>query len=147
LGVIAEVVVFLFMHKLVPKFGLLFLLQISLALTTVRWLLIGFFVQDIFILVAAQILHAASFGVYHAAAIHLIHRYFTGRNQGIGQALYSSLSFGAGGAIGSYISDMTWEELGPSLTFLIASVIAMVGLIIARIWLNTSESNMPPDQV
>jgi len=139
LGVIAEVVVFLFMHKLVPKFGLLFLLQLSLALTAIRWLLIGFFVQEVFVLIAAQLLHAASFGVYHAAAIHLIHRFFTGRNQGIGQALYSSLSFGAGGAIGSYISGMTWDVLGPSLTFWIASVIAMVGFVIARIWLNSSH--------
>ena len=121
LGVISEVVIFIAMYKLVPKFGLFHLLQTSLVLAAVRWLLIGFFVDNLTILIFAQILHAASFGVYHATAIQLIHRYFVGRNQGIGQALYSSLSFGAGGAIGSYISGMTWEIMGGGLTFMLAS--------------------------
>jgi len=136
LGVVAEVVVFLFMHKLEPKFGLIFLLQVSLVLTVARWLLIGFFVQDLFLLILAQVLHAASFGVYHAVAIQLIHRFFVGRNQGIGQALYSSLSFGAGGAVGSYVSGLTWEGLGPSITFSIASGMALLSFVIAKIWLN-----------
>ncbi len=139
LGVIAEVLVFLFMHKLEPKFGLLFLLKLSLALTIVRWVLIGYFVQDVYVLIAAQVLHAASFGIYHAAAIHLIHRFFVGRNQGQGQALYSSISFGAGGAMGSYISGMTWESLGASVTFLIASGIALLAFIVAKIYLNQNS--------
>jgi len=140
LGVVAEVVVFLFMHKLEPKFGLLFLLQISLVLAAVRWLLIGFFVQNLFVLILAQVLHAASFGVYHAVAIQLIHRFFVGRNQGIGQALYSSLSFGAGGAMGSYISGLMWEGLGPTMTFLIASGMALLSFVVAKVWLNTQRS-------
>jgi len=104
LGVIAEVGVFLLMHRLVPKYGLRNLLLISLLLAVMRWLLIGLFPEHLAVMLLAQCLHAATFGVYHAAAIQLIHTYFKGKHQGKGQALYSSLSFGAGGAVGSLYS-------------------------------------------
>ena len=101
LGVIAEVVVFLIMYKLVNRFGLRNLMLVSLAVASFRWVLTGLYVENTWVMIFAQILHAASFGVYHAAAIQLIHKYFTGKHQGKGQALYSSVSFGVGGALGS----------------------------------------------
>ena len=68
-----------------------------------RWILVGYFVDVLWVLIIAQTLHAASFGIYHASAIELIHRYFPGAHQGKGQALYSSVSFGAGGAVGGTV--------------------------------------------
>jgi len=131
LGVIAEIGVFLLMHRLLPRLGVRTLLMTSLALTTLRWLLIAWFVKNVPIMIMAQILHAASFGIYHAVAISLIHRFFTGKHQGKGQALYSSLSFGAGGAIGSLYSGYTWVSFGPSLTYSIAALLSAVAFIIA----------------
>ena len=131
LGVLAEIVVFLFMHRLLPRYGPRTLLLASLALTTLRWCLIGWFVDSVPIIAAAQLLHAASFGVYHAVAITLIHRYFKGRHQGRGQALYSSLSFGAGGALGSFGSGYLWQGLGPMATFGSAAVLAGSALLLA----------------
>jgi PPP family 3-phenylpropionic acid transporter len=131
LGVIAEIVVFLFMYRLLPRYGVRNLLLASLALTTLRWLLIAWFVEDVPIVVLAQTFHAASFGIYHAVAISLIHRFFTGRHQGKGQALYSSLSFGAGGAIGSLYSGYTWGSIGPSFTYTLAAVLSAVAFMVA----------------
>jgi PPP family 3-phenylpropionic acid transporter len=82
-------------------------------------------------MISAQILHAASFGVYHAVAIQLIHNYFVGQHQGKGQALYSSVSFGAGGAIGSLYAGYTWESLGTTATFMIAAVVSLLAAFIA----------------
>ena len=135
LGVIAEVVVFMFMQRWLPRFGLRHLLMLSLALASVRWLMIGWCVDILPLMVIAQVLHAASFGLYHASAIQLIHRYFTGRHQGIGQALYSSLSFGAGGAIGSLYSGNSWDSLGASMTFSIASGISLIAFFISWRWI------------
>ncbi|KPJ92571.1 MAG: MFS transporter [Gammaproteobacteria bacterium SG8_11] len=135
LGVIAEVAVFLLLPKLVPRLGLRILLVISLFLAAVRWWLIGYFVESLWIMVFAQVLHAATFGVYHASAIQLIHRYFIGRHQGRGQALYSSLSFGAGGAVGSFYSGLTWDALGAQFTFEIAVVIALTAALVAWFWI------------
>jgi PPP family 3-phenylpropionic acid transporter len=139
LGVFAEVVVFLLMHRLVPRFGLKNLLMLSLLLAALRWILIGSFVEILWIVVLAQILHAASFGLYHACAIQLIHRYFTGKHQGIGQSIYSSLSFGAGGAAGSFFSGMSWEGLNPHTTFYIAAIISSLGLLISWLWIRTAD--------
>jgi PPP family 3-phenylpropionic acid transporter len=131
LGVIAEVIVFLLMHRLVPKFGLRNLLLASLLLAVVRWLLIGLFPEHLSVMLLAQILHAATFGVYHAAAIQLIHTYFKGKHQGKGQALYSSLSFGAGGALGSFYSGYVYDYFGALLMFVIAAVLSLLAFFIA----------------
>jgi len=131
LGVIAEIGVFLVMHRLVPLFGLRFLLLASLALATLRWLFIGYFVDSVAILIVAQLLHAATFGVYHGAAIQLIHRYFRGRHQGRGQALYSSLSFGAGGAVGALYSGQLWDLGGGIAAYGAAALVSAVAWLLA----------------
>jgi PPP family 3-phenylpropionic acid transporter len=141
LGVFAEVLVFLLLPRLVPQLGLRFLLVVSLLLAGVRWWLVGHFVDSLWIMVLAQVLHAATFGVYHASAIQLIHRYFIGRHQGRGQALYSSLSFGAGGAVGSFYSGLTWDSLGSQFTFEIAAGIACIGALVAWFWIPPEHDN------
>jgi MFS family permease len=103
------------MHRLLPGVGARRMLILSLLFTALRWLLIGHFPQSLPVLLAAQVLHAASFGTFHAAAIHLVHHYFTGRHQGRGQALYGGVSFGAGGAIGSFGQRSAVVRLGGDL--------------------------------
>ena len=124
LGVIAEIGVFFRMHLWLPKYSARNLLLVATILTVMRWMLIALFVDQAWIIVIAQILHAASFGVYHAVAIHLIHRLFRGRHQGRGQALYSSLSFGAGGAVGSLAAGYLWETAGARFMYLTAALVA-----------------------
>ncbi|MBI5040089.1 MAG: MFS transporter [Gammaproteobacteria bacterium] len=121
LGVVAEIGVFVVMHRWLPRYGARRLLLASLALTTLRWLLIAGFADRLPVVLFAQTLHAASFGVYHAVAIHLVHQLFVGRNQGRGQALYSSLSFGAGGAVGSLAAGYIWTGLGAQWTYVFAA--------------------------
>ena len=129
-GVFAEVLLFLLMHRLLPFFGARKLLMITLLLTTIRWLLIGFYVDELAMLFLAQFIHAFSFGVFHAVGISLVHEYFTGSHQGRGQALYSSMSYGAGVAVGSLISGMVWDLWGPSVLFVFASCCTLLALVI-----------------
>jgi PPP family 3-phenylpropionic acid transporter len=136
LGVIAEVIVFMFMQRLIRASSLHLLLLASLLLAVMRWLLIGYFVENVVILVFAQLLHAATFGVYHTVAILYVHKFFRGRLQGRGQALYSSVSFGAGMAIGSLVSGYAWESIGPMACFIGAAVVASAAFIIAWIWIS-----------
>jgi PPP family 3-phenylpropionic acid transporter len=142
LGVIAEVGVFLGMHLLVPKLGLRFLLLLALALTVIRWILVGYFVDTLWILIVAQTLHAASFGIYHACAIELIHRYFPNRHQGKGQALYSSISFGAGGAVGSLYSGALWESAGAHVAFTVAAIVALLAFVISWVWIRPTVGDL-----
>ncbi|MDH5484091.1 MAG: MFS transporter [Gammaproteobacteria bacterium] len=131
LGVIAEIIVFLYMHKLMPLFGARKLLMLALLLTALRWLLIGFFVDVFGLILLAQLLHAASFGLYHAVSIELFHRLFKGKYQGRGQALYSSVSFGAGGAVGSFISGLLWDRMSPEFIFTLAAASALLAFFIS----------------
>jgi PPP family 3-phenylpropionic acid transporter len=135
LGVIAEIVVFLLMHRWLPLYGIRLVLIISLILSTLRWLLIGFFPDNLALLLFAQLLHAASFGSFHAAAITWVHDHFIGRNQARGQALYSSVGFGAGGVLGSLLSGYFWESPGPTMTFILAAVATSLATLVAIRWL------------
>ncbi len=129
-GVLAEVVIFLLMHHLLPVFGARKLLILTLLLTTVRWLIIGFFADDLLMLFVAQLIHAFSFGVFHSVGISLAHDYFTGSHQGRGQALYASVSFGAGVAVGSLVSGLLWDQWGASVLFVFASCCTVLALLI-----------------
>ncbi len=130
LGVLAEVVLFFFMPHLLRIKTASFWLVISLLLTSVRWFLMAFFSDESVIVLIIQCLHAASFGLFHAAAIHLIYDFFP-QHKGRGQALYASVSFGAGGASGSLYAGILWDKVPASTTFLIASLLAFTGLIIS----------------
>jgi MFS transporter, PPP family, 3-phenylpropionic acid transporter len=135
LGVIAEVLVFLVMHRLLQQWGARRVLIASLAIAVVRWLLVGTAPQILPLVLLAQVMHAATFGTFHAAAIHLVHHYFVGRHQGRGQALYSSISFGAGGAFGSLLSGYAWTGIGPALTYGISACYALLAVFIAWRWI------------
>ena len=139
LGVVAEVGVFLYMHRLVPKYGLRNLFLATFILTTIRWILIASFIDSMVVAVVAQVLHAASFGLYHAVAIQLFHRYFPGKHAGKGQALYSSLSFGAGGAFGTYISGLAWEHVSPASIFMIAAGLSTLAFVLSWRWLRNTD--------
>ena len=100
IGVIAEIVVFLYMVPLFKHQSVKWLLMLSLWLTLIRWVLIPLVVESLALLFLAQLLHAASYGLFHAAAIYLIDDIFTGKNQSRGQAVYASVSHGLGGSLG-----------------------------------------------
>jgi PPP family 3-phenylpropionic acid transporter len=140
LGVIAEIGIFMAMHRLAPHYGLRTLLITALLLTTARWLMIGTSPDSLAILLVAQTLHAASFGIFHAVAITLFHRHFRGRHHGRGQALYSSLAFGGGGAFGALYSGMGWESLGPTYTFAIAALLALIAAVVTWRWINVTPT-------
>jgi PPP family 3-phenylpropionic acid transporter len=131
LGVAVEVGMFVFMHRLLPRFGPRRLLLAALAIAALRWQLIAHLAADLPVLLFAQTLHAFTFGVFHAASIHLVNQFFPGSLQGRGQALYSSLSFGAGNAVGSLAAGYLWQGLGPVVMFDLAAVLAMLGWLVA----------------
>lgn len=131
LGVVAEVVVFLGMARLLARVGPQTLLVWSLALAVLRWVLLVMFADRIAVLAFAQVLHLASFGVFHAVSIGFVHRYFPGRLQGRGQALFSSLTFGAGSALGSLAAGFIWDGVAPAAVFVAAAAASATALLVA----------------
>jgi len=133
IGVGAEIIVFLLMQRLFGYFRITTLLQFSFMVTVLRWSLVAAFPEFLSVILFSQLLHAVTFGVYHASAIQLIHRFFRARHQHRGQALYSSMSFGVGGALGSLYSGYLWEHAGPVSMYITAAAVALVSVLIT--WL------------
>lgn len=131
LAVFAEVLVFMVMHKLLPLFGESRVLLGSLLLSLLRWLMIGFLVDYPWVVIAAQLLHAASFASFHAAAMSRIYRYFGDGHQGQGQALYSML-WGVGVASGSWAAGMYWSVGNAPWIYACGSLLCALAFLILR---------------
>ncbi|MBL7003068.1 MAG: MFS transporter [Gammaproteobacteria bacterium] len=145
LGVLAEVILFLFMHRLFKHGDATFFLFLSLVLTAIRWLLLSMYSDVLVVVLLIQCLHAASFGLFHASAIHLIDDYFP-YHKGRGQAIYASVSFGAGGAFGSLYSGYLWEFYTPTVMFIVAGGVALLGAIVYRGLLGYADLTQQPSK-
>ncbi|WP_319240539.1 MFS transporter [uncultured Propionivibrio sp.] len=139
LGVLAEIVVFYYMTTLLPRFGLRRLLLASFAAAVVRFAAIGIGGDSLAVLIPMQLMHGLTFGAFHAAAIAAINRWFAGSTRARGQALYSSVSFGAGGLVGGLASGWAWDALGGAAAFVLSSLYALIGLVIVALTLRDDE--------
>jgi PPP family 3-phenylpropionic acid transporter len=131
IGVLAEIVVFLYLPTLFRRFALSTILVASFACAVVRFLAIGWGAALPAILLPAQLLHAATFGAFHAASVAAVHRVFPPEAQGRGQTLFSSICYGAGGAVGALLAGWAWETAGPGLAFSVSALVGLAGLLLA----------------
>ena len=123
LGVLAEVILFFVLPRFIRTLDLRVLLTVSLALGSMRWILIGAYPDVVWLVIMLQLLHAFTFGAIHSVSIEFIRRWFPGKLSGRGMALYSGCVFGIGGSLGATLSGIAWESFGGSTTFLCAGLI------------------------
>jgi PPP family 3-phenylpropionic acid transporter len=131
-GVICEIFIFMLMPKILRRYSLKTILLISLFLGVIRFILIGASPDQFYLLLIAQMFHAATFGSFHAASIEVIAYFFKGRNQSRGQAIYNSVAYGIGGTIGGLGGGYLIQYLGGQLGFMIAAISPLIGFIV--IW-------------
>jgi MFS transporter, PPP family, 3-phenylpropionic acid transporter len=141
LGVVCEIAIFYWLAHLLRAFSLRAVLMASFALAGIRFLLIAWCADNLLLLLLAQTMHAASFGSFHASALGYVNKFFAGRHQARGQALYTSLAYGVGGTVGGIYAGRAWEALGPNLTFTGAALCAFTGLLI--LWRNLRDHDAP----
>ena len=130
LGVMCEIGVFFLMPRLMRHASLAQILMASLACAVLRFLLIAWGVESLALLLLAQVLHAATFGAFHAAAVALVHQFFQGRHQSRGQALFGSITYGAGGMLGGLLSGPLWQHWGASMMYSVSACAALLGLLL-----------------
>lgn len=145
-GVLAEIGLFLVMHRFMPWLGEMRLMLWSLLLAGMRWLVIGFMVDSHIAIWLAQLLHAASFATFHAAAMVLIYRHFGDGHQGQGQAIYSML-WGMGVAIGSLLTGMVWATSSNAWVFAVAALMCLLAWFVLMVSRSTSTSLPPPNHL
>jgi MFS transporter, PPP family, 3-phenylpropionic acid transporter len=77
------------------------------------------------------LLHAGTFGAFHAASVAAVQRVFPDSAQARGQALFSGLAYGAGGALGALAAGWAWEAAGPGPSFSLSALFGLAGLLLA----------------
>lgn len=138
LGVVAEILIFIFASSFFKAFTLKAILIVSLAATALRWFIVALYAESIWLLALTQLIHAASFALFHSASMIFISEHFTRCQQSRGQAVYLGGVYGVGGAIGAYIAGVLWlDGLGASTTFLTASVSAFIAALLMLFWPKT----------
>jgi len=89
-GVIAEIILFYFQGPLLRR-NLLKLLEFSLLVTVLRWLITWLFPDNLMVLYFAQSLHAFSFALFHTAAISYLYELYSERK--LAQQFFFGISY------------------------------------------------------
>lgn len=129
-GVICEILIFLCMPKILKLVDLKQVLLISLILAVARFFLIGTFADNLWVLIFAQTLHAATFGSFHVASVQIIEYFFHTEHHARGQSLYNSITYGMGGVVGGVVGGALIELIGMSETFRLSALLPLLGIIV-----------------
>jgi PPP family 3-phenylpropionic acid transporter len=133
LGVAAEVIFFYFQSKVLSRLDPEIILQIAFGIGVFRFILIAFFPLT-WVLILAQLMHAATFGAHHSAATKLLQRWFTGPLQARGQALMATVSYGLGGTLGGLVAGWLWDATEPRNVFVMAALACgLAGMAIQKL--------------
>lgn len=127
LGVFAEIAVFLWQPHWAKRWSVRTVLAWCFGLAVVRFFVLAEWADVLWCVLVAQVLHGATFGAHHVATASALNQWFPARMQGRVQALYGSLSFGAGGMLGAYLGGIVWQFHGATPTYLLAAGCALAG--------------------
>lgn len=139
IGVVCEIGVFMLMPKLMARFSLKQIMMASLMIAVFRFAMIGVAIDQLWIMVLAQTLHAATFGSFHAASVHAVTLFFNGRHQAKGQAIYNSVAYGLGGTIGGVAGGFALEFLGGQMTFALSAIFPLIGFLVIGLGLKLTK--------
>ncbi|CAM3687465.1 MFS transporter [Polynucleobacter antarcticus] len=133
LGVFAEVLFFYFQSKVLSRLDPEVVLQAAFGIGVIRFVLIAFF-PITWVLILAQVMHAATFGAHHSAATKLLQRWFTGPLQARGQALMATVSYGLGGTFGGLAAGWLWDATEPRNVFVMSALACgLAGMAIQKL--------------
>jgi MFS transporter, PPP family, 3-phenylpropionic acid transporter len=131
-GVVAEILFFRFQGRWFERLKPAQWLQVSAAVSVLRFALIAAAGQWWPVLVFTSLLHAVTFAAQHVAIIIFINQHFGGALRGRGQALYTVIGYGASGVIGGLAGGWLITHQGLASVFWAAAGAAAVGWWCAR---------------
>lgn len=125
-GLVVEIAFFWYQGRWFERLSLHGWLLAAAGLAALRMAAIALSGGNVVVLALAQATHAITFAAQHAACIALVTRYFPGRLRGRGQALYSTIGYGASGVIGGVAGGAVIERWGFAALFWAASASALL---------------------
>ena len=134
LGVLAEIILFMFINLLFGARSALGIMRLCLALTVLRWSVVAWAPESLGLMLLMQLLHALSFAAFHAASMQRVMEFFPGQLALRGQSLlYACL--GLGGVLGTLLAGLAWHFGQGQAAFLFGaamSVLAWLALFADR---------------
>jgi PPP family 3-phenylpropionic acid transporter len=106
-GVLCEIVMLYFQGPLLQR-NLLSLLQFTMLVGALRWMMLWLFPDSVVLTFASQSLHAVSFALYHTAAITYVYSLYTQKK--LAQQFFLGIAFGLGGSVGAFLSGKLYGE-------------------------------------
>jgi len=125
-GVACEIVMLIFQGALFKRFTLLHLLSLTLLITSLRWIIVALFPEDLALIAFSQSLHAFSFALNYSAVIAYVYTLYSQKK--LAQQFLLGVSFGLGGALGAIISGVIYHY-SPRGLFLFEAGIAFLSFI------------------
>lgn len=130
-GVICEVFMLYFQAPLL-KNNLLRVLQFSIGITVLRWLILALYPENLILLFISQSVHAFSFALYHSAAIMYLHSLYSDKK--LSQQFFAGIAYGLGGFLGAFGSGFIYEVSAKGL-YLTAAFITLLSFLF--LWLES----------
>lgn len=133
IGAVAEIPVVLFGGYTVRRFGVRALLVAAALAMALRLLVYAILPQTVPVL-AAQLLHALTFGALHVAGMSFIGRAIAPEEHGRAVSLYSALGFGLSGLLGGVLGGQILEYLGFATLFFAFALPPAAGAVIGVVF-------------
>ena len=136
IGVLSEIVLFMFLGDWLRRFNPVFLIIAGAFAAFVRWMVMGVEPQ-LWIVIAMQMLHAFSFGMAHLGAMYFIGQAVPDRLAATAQGLYATMSAGVFMGAAVLISGPLYDAIafqGYLHMAVIAGLSVFVSLGLAFVW-------------
>lgn len=131
LGVLAEIILFMLIPRLLPKLDAGVILRFCIGITILRWTTVALWPGSLPLMIGAQLLHALSFGAFHAACMVRVAEFFPGRLGQHGQGLLYGFSSGVGGVLGALMAGSLYQQGGGVAAFLGGAAVCVLALLLA----------------
>lgn len=127
-GVLAEIGMFLTMSRVFGRWPAQAVIALCVGATALRWGVVASLPQAFGLMLLAQLIHALSFGAFHAATMQRVGQFFPGRLAQLGQSLLYGFSSGLGGVLGALLAGLAFDWKGGVAAFTLGALICLLAL-------------------
>jgi PPP family 3-phenylpropionic acid transporter len=145
IGTISEIPLLFFANRLIKRFKAYALLIFSLAMTGLRFLLLGVAANPIFVLFV-QLLNGFNFPLLYVAGVTYADEQAPKGFRATAQGLFNAALGGIGSAVGGFVGGLLFERLGARGMYLIFGIFVafvLVGVSLVRRILPPEKENVP----
>ena len=129
-GIVVEILLFARGRRLIERLGPAGLTTCAALASVVRWSVIGFS-PGLPVLIAVQLLHAATFAMQHLSSMLILGRAVPPERAATAQALHAALGYGIPAGAAMFVSGLLYARFG-GLAFLAMAALAGSALFLVR---------------